>query len=90
MPGLDHGKTWQHGGRAVAPTTASGKPVSFLGPYEGEVVELFDTSVTADDRGTQAKEEERRVGGGPRLMYDTRVAVIGSDDFCKNGVPDGQ
>jgi hypothetical protein len=55
----DHGKTWQHGGLAAPPTLPSGGP-AFQGPYEGEIVELF----------------EKTAAGTPRLMYDVRIATL--------------
>ena len=65
---MDHGKTWQHGGLAVAPKTANGEP-AFQGPFEGEIVELF----------------EKTAAGTPRLMYDVRILTTAANDFCKNG-----
>jgi hypothetical protein len=57
---IDHGKTWQHGGFAA--------PIAglFDGPYEGEIVELF----------------EKTASGGPRLMYDTRIAAAAGRKIC--------
>ena len=43
---------------------------AFAGPFEGEIVELFGKTAS----------------GGPRLMYDTRIAISNvTRDFCKNG-----
>ena len=58
---IDHGKTWQHGG-AAAPIEGE-----FSGPYEGEIVELF----------------EKTANGGPRLMYDTRISAAAGGKICK-------
>jgi hypothetical protein len=43
---------------------------AFAGPFEGEIVELFGKTAS----------------GGPRLMYDTRIAISNvTRNFCKNG-----
>ena len=51
----DHGKTWRSAGYAEAPNG------EFGGPYEGEIVELFEKTAT----------------GTPLLMYDVRISTHG-------------
>lgn len=59
----DHGKTWHAVGYAQAPKG------SFGGPYEGEVVELF----------------EKTAAGTPLLMYDVRISAIGDFCYTGGG-----
>ena len=49
----DHGKTWSASGRV------EGDGAEYDGPYEGEVVQLF----------------EKTAAGAPRLLYDCRIKL---------------